>query len=86
MQLTDREKFIAHYLSVTIIGMLDNQPKSAMQKVVETLRQSRTRKITQEEAHEIIEYLNDEFVNAGALLNHRPVSYTHLTLPTNREV
>ena len=70
-QLTDREKFIAHYLSVTIIGMLDNQPKSAMQKVVETLRQSRTRKITQEEAHEIIEYLNDEFVNAGALLNHR---------------
>ena len=71
MQLTNREKFIAHYLSVTIIGMLDNQPKSAMQKVVETLRQSRTRKITQEEAHEIIEYLNDEFVNAGALLNHR---------------
>ena len=38
MQLTDREKFIAHYLSVTIIGMLDNQPKTAMQKVVETLR------------------------------------------------
>tara|TARA_B100000029_G_C17533924_1_gene944186 strand:+ start:489 stop:731 length:243 start_codon:yes stop_codon:yes gene_type:complete len=71
MQLTDREKFIAHYLSVTIIGMLDNQPKTAMQKVVETLRESRTRKITQEEATEIINHLNDEFLNAGALLNHR---------------
>ena len=71
MQLTDREKFIAHYLSVTIIGMLDNQPKSAMEQVVEHLRESRTRKITQEEAHEIIEYLNDEFINSGALLNHR---------------
>ena len=71
MQLTDREKFIAHYLSVTIIGMLDNQPKSSMEKVVETLRQSRTRKITQEEAYEIIENLNDEFINSGALLNHR---------------
>ena len=71
MQLTDREKFIAHYLSVTIIGMLDNQPKTAMQKVVETLRETRTRKISQEEAHEIIMYLNDEFLNAGALLNHR---------------
>jgi len=71
MQLTDREKFIAHYLSVTIIGMLDNQPKSAMQQVVEHLRESRTRKITREEAHEIIEHLNDEFINSGALLNHR---------------
>lgn len=71
MQLTDREKFIAHYLSVTIIGMLDNQPKSAMEQVVEHLRESRTRKITQEEAHEIIEHLNDEFINSGALLNHR---------------
>ena len=79
MQLTDREKFIAHYLSVTIIGMLDNQPKSAMQKVVETLRQSRTRKITQEEAHEIIEYLNDEFKKRAALHNHRHDNYTHLT-------
>ena len=54
MQLTDREKFIAHYLSVTIIGLLDNQPRSAMSKVVETLRESRTRKITREEALEII--------------------------------
>jgi hypothetical protein len=71
MQLTDREKFIAHYLSVTIIGLLDNQPRSAMSKVVETLRESRTRKITREEALEIIEHLNDEFVNSGALLNHR---------------
>tara|TARA_R110002020_G_scaffold75425_2_gene192004 strand:- start:1853 stop:2095 length:243 start_codon:yes stop_codon:yes gene_type:complete len=71
MQLTDREKFIAHYLSVTIIGMLDNQPRNAMEKVIEHLRSTRTRKITQTEATEIIEHLNDEFVNSGALLNHK---------------
>jgi hypothetical protein len=71
MQLTDREKFIAHYLSVTIIGMLDNQPTHAMQSVVEHLRGTRTRKITREEASEIIEFLNEEFLNSGALLNHK---------------
>lgn len=70
MQLTDREKFIAHYLSVTIIGMLDNQPRSAMEQVIEQLRTSRTRKISREEAMEIIEFLNNEFINSGALLNH----------------
>ena len=27
-----------------------------------------------------------DYVVMGKSINHRPVSYTHLTLPTNREV
>ena len=37
-ELTDREKFIAHYLSVLVVGIMSNQSDMAIDKTIEKLK------------------------------------------------
>ena len=41
--LTDREKFIAHYVSVSILVALDKKPEGAVRKVIDKLHNGRTK-------------------------------------------
>ena len=68
MTLSDREKFIAHYLSTTLVGMLDKQPEEAVEAVIEGLRTTRLRHLKDSEIEEIVKEHNDEFLVSGALM------------------
>ena len=67
--LTLREKFIAHYLSTTLVGMIDKQPEEAVEAVIEGLRTTRLRNLKDSEVEEIVRELNDEFLVSGNTLN-----------------
>ena len=69
--LTDREKFIAHYLSTTLVGMIDNQPEEAVEAVIEGLRTTRLRHLKESEIEEIVRELNNEFLVSSSLLTGR---------------
>ena len=43
--LTDREKFIAHYVSVSILVALDKKPEGAVRKVIDKLHNGRTKNL-----------------------------------------
>ena len=52
--LTLREKFIAHYLSTTLVGMIDKQPEEAVEAVIEGIRTTRLRNLKDSEVEEIV--------------------------------
>jgi len=62
--LTDREKFIAHYLSVAIVAAFNNHASGGMDRLVGELRETRTRSITFEEGQKILDELDQEFLLA----------------------
>ena len=68
-ELTDREKFIAHYLSVLVVGIMSNQSDMAIDKTIETLKNSRSRRLSDEEASQLVRLLNEEFLISGSLLS-----------------
>ena len=57
--LTDREKFIAHYVSVSIIVALDKKPQGAVRKVIDTLHNARTKNLSWDERDQIQDELNE---------------------------
>lgn len=69
--LSDREKFIAHYLSVLIVGIMDDveRPAHAFSKTIEKLRKARVRNLKHEDVQEIMDDLNEEFLMSGSFLN-----------------
>ena len=68
-ELTDREKFIAHYLSVLVVGIMSNQSDMAIDKTIEKLKNSRSRRLSDEEASQLVRLLNEEFLICGSLLS-----------------
>ena len=64
-ELTDREKFIAHYLSVLVVGIMSNQSDMAIDKTIEKLKNSRSRRLSDEEASQLVRLLNEEFLISG---------------------
>ena len=67
--LTLREKFIAHFVAVNIVGVLENQPKEAIEGTVEKILMTRLRGLSEREVDEIVEQLADEFLVSGNLSN-----------------
>tara|TARA_R100000963_G_scaffold29320_1_gene20474 strand:+ start:2164 stop:2418 length:255 start_codon:yes stop_codon:yes gene_type:complete len=68
-ELTEREKFIAHYLSVIVVGVMSKQSDSVIDTTIEKLKSTRSRKLSDEEASQIIRLLNEEFLITGSLLS-----------------
>ena len=68
-EVTDREKFIAHYLSVLVVGVMSKQEDITIDKTIEKLKSTRSRKLSDEEASQIIRLLNEEFLITGSLLS-----------------
>ena len=67
--LTLREKFIAHFVAINIVGTLDDQPKEAIDGTVEKILMTRLRGLSEREVDEIIAQLADEFLVSGNLSN-----------------
>jgi len=68
IELTDREKFIAHYVSTHIIGIINNQSDTAIEKTVYKLKEARSRHLSSEETGLVIRLLTEEFVLSGSWL------------------
>ena len=69
MELTPREKFIAHYIMTMIIGLTTKQSDMAINKTLAKLMESRSRTLSNEEANQTIRLLNEEFLISGSLLS-----------------
>ena len=69
--LTDREKFIAHYVAVSIIGAMGKQPEGASRKVIDALHNARIRKLSWDEREKVIDELNQEFLMSKIFLDDR---------------
>ena len=69
--LTTREKFLAHYLSVSIICAIGGYTADRADKLAEALREARWRGLSHKEISEMLESLEEEFFLTGNLLNFR---------------
>ena len=69
--LTNREKFLAHYLSVSIICTISGYTADRADKLAEALREARCRSLSDKEIGEMLESLEEEFFLTGNLLNFR---------------
>ena len=69
MELNDREKFVAHFIATRIMGLLDNAPTDAVLRTIEKLRLTRCRKLSCEEAEDIVSELTDEVLLGTGVLS-----------------
>ena len=67
--LTDREKFIIHYLAVAIVGAVDGKNIKAVRETITKITNARGRNLDLDEREKIIEELNEEFMITGSFLN-----------------
>ncbi len=68
--LTEREKFIAHYISVEIIGAISKGTNAdAANKTLDKIAGARVRNLTDDEIETIIGDLSNEFLLVGSFLN-----------------
>ena len=67
--LTLREKFIAHFVAINVAGMLDNQPKEAIDAKMEKILMTLLRGLSEREVDEIIKQLADEFLVSSNTLD-----------------
>ena len=69
--LTDREKFIAHYVSESILVAFDKKPEGAVRKVIDKLHSGRTKNLSWDERDQIQDELNQEFLMSKIFLDER---------------
>ena len=67
--LTDREKFIVHYLAVAIVGAVDGKNIKAIKATINKITDARGRNLHFDEREKIIDELNQEFMITGSFLN-----------------
>ena len=67
--LTDREKFIVHFLAVAIVGAVDGKNIKAVRETITKITNARGRNLDLDEREKIIEELNEEFMITGSFLN-----------------
>ena len=67
--LTDREKFIVHYLAVVIIGAVDGKNVEVVKATIDRIADARGRNLTFDEREKIIDELDQEFMITGSFLN-----------------
>ena len=69
IELTDREKFIAHYVSSVIVGCMTRQSNHAIDKTISKLKKARARHLADEEISSVIGLLDEEFIISGSWLS-----------------
>ena len=67
--LTDREKFIVHFLAVAIVGAVDGKNIKVVRETITKITNARGRNLDLDEREKIIEELNEEFMITGSCLN-----------------
>ena len=66
--LTDREKFIVHFLAIAIVGAVDGK-NIIVRETITKITNARGRNLDFDEREKIIEELNEEFMITGSFLN-----------------
>jgi hypothetical protein len=77
MTLTEKEKFIQHYITISTIRILSRKMgiktkemlRDELDSDVDLIRQTRCRKLTDEEISEIFEDMQEEALLGGGVLN-----------------
>ena len=71
-KLTDREKFILHFVSMITISKLSGiaHPNHLIAKMIEDVRRSRCRSISPEDMKDILEEINEEMVSGKLMFQH----------------
>ena len=67
--LTDREKFIVHFLAVAIVGAVDGKNIKVVRETITKITNARGRNLDLDEREKIIEEVNEEFMITGSFLN-----------------
>ena len=69
IELTEREKFIAHYMASIIVGSMTRQSNYVIDKTISKLKKARARHLTDEEISSVIGLLDEEFIISGSWLS-----------------
>ena len=71
-KLTDREKFILHFVSMITIAKLSGitHPNHLIAEMIEDVRRSRCRSISPEDMKDILEEINEEMVSGKLMFQH----------------
>ena len=71
-KLTDREKFILHFVSMITISKLSGiaHPNHLIAKMIEDVRRSRCRSISPEDMKDLLEEINEEMVSGKLMFHH----------------
>ena len=67
--MTDRERFIVHFLAVAIVGAVDGKNIKTVRETITKITNARGRNLDLDEREKIIEELNEEFMITGSFLN-----------------
>ena len=67
--MTDRERFIVHFLAVAIVGAVDGKNIKTVRETITKITNARGRNLDFDEREKIIEELNQEFMITGSFLN-----------------
>ena len=73
MELSEREKFIVHFMAATIFGMSENASEYAISSAVEKLRRARCENLSAVDAQKMIDAILDEATRGAMVIMNKNV-------------
>ena len=73
MELSEREKFIVHFMAATIFGMRENASEYAISSAVEKLRRARCENLSAVDAEKMIDAIMDEATRGAMVIMNKNV-------------
>ena len=73
MELSDREKFIVHFMAAYLFGMRDNASERAINCAIEKLRRARCKDLPAADAQEMIDAVMDEATRGAMVISNKNV-------------
>ena len=73
MELSDREKFIVHFMAAYLFGMRDNASEHAINCAVEKLRRARCENLAAVDAEKMIDVIMDEATRGAMVISNKNV-------------
>ena len=71
MELSDREKFIVHFMAAYLFGMRDNASDHAINCAIEKLRRARCENLSVANAQKLIDAVLDEATRGTMIITNR---------------
>ena len=71
MELSDREKFIVHFMAAYLFGMRDNASEHAINCAIEKLRRARCENLSVANAQKLIDAVLDEATRGTMIITNR---------------
>jgi len=73
MELSDREKFIVHFMAAYLFGMRDNASEHAINCAIEKLRRARCENLATADAEKMIDAIMDEATRGAMVISNKNV-------------